>query len=175
MKKFNLFLGTIAVAVILLFGNVSSANAQFSGILNALSGQSSEPAGTTQGKSAGSALRSLYTQYKADGKIDTKNITNILNMLQLVNTCSELNNNKSDKTYLKDFTQGLLLGSSNLVTTNNSASVLNGLTSLANTVDASSLQTAVTAVQTGSSQAKETVNSVATAANSVTNLLKIFK
>lgn len=175
MKKFNLFLGTIAVAVILLFGGNVNANAQFSGILNALSGQSSEPAGTTQGKTAGTALRSLYTQYKADGKIDTKNITNILNMLTLVNSCSELKNNKSDKTYLKNFTQGLVLGSSNLVTTNNSTSVLCGLTSLANTVDTSSLQQAATAVQTGTTQATETVNSVATAANSVTNLVKLFK
>ena len=176
MKKFSLFLGTILLAVLLLFGNSRNANAQFSGVLNALSGQAnSEPAGTTQGKSAGVALRNLYTQYKADGKIDTKNLSNILNMLQLVNSCSELKNNKSDKTYMKDFTQGLLLGSSNLVTTNNSTSVINSLTNLASTVDTSSLTAAATAIQTGTSQTTETVNSVATAANSVTNLVKLFK
>ena len=37
-------------------------------------------AATSNGKQAGAALKSLYTQYKADGKMDMSNLTNIMNL-----------------------------------------------------------------------------------------------
>ena len=57
-------------------------------------------AATSAGQGAGNALQALYTQYKADGKYDYKNMQNILNTVTLVANCEGLKDNYKDKTYL---------------------------------------------------------------------------
>ena len=41
--------------------------------------------GSTNGQASGAALKSLYSQYKSDGKVDLANLNNVISMAQLVN------------------------------------------------------------------------------------------
>ena len=45
---------------------------------------------TSNGKAAGVALKSLYTQYKADGKLNMQNVGNIVNLATLANNLKGL-------------------------------------------------------------------------------------
>lgn len=98
---------------------------------------------TGSGQASGAALRNLYTQYKADGKVDMTNINNILNLAALSQCIGELKDaGKVDKSeYVKEFATGLILGSNNLVNQNNSTPVVGGLTNLAG-INLSSVTTA---------------------------------
>lgn len=98
---------------------------------------------TGSGQASGAALRNLYTQYKADGKIDMTNINNILNLAALSQCIGELKDaGKVDKSdYVKEFATGLILGSNNLVNQTNSTPVVGGLTNLAG-INLSSVTTA---------------------------------
>lgn len=106
---------------------------------NTTSNVASTVAALTQGNgaNAGLALLGLYTQYKADGKLDFKNVNNINNLLTLASNIKGL-----DKlTEKAPFISGLISGSKNLVNQKNSNTVVNSLTSLAG-LDLSSLGTA---------------------------------
>ena len=122
----------------------------------------------TQGQSAGAALKSLYAQYKADGKFDTKNLNNIINTLQLVNACSDLKNNAKQSDYWKNFVSGLILGSEQLVTEKIAQPVTEQLTSLAAQVDTTKLQQATTDVTAAA-------GSIGQAATSLSNIFSLFK
>lgn len=128
-------------------------------------------AGTTAqqaGSAAGSALRTLFTAYSQNGnKLDMSNPTNLLNIASLTSSIAGLKT--ADKDYKKSFAQGLVLGSSNLVTQNTSNNVLDQLTKIAGTV-ANSNQ-AQQAATTASSVAKD----AGAIASSVSNILSIFK
>ena len=95
------------------------------------------------GTSAGAALLSLYTQYKKDGKLDLQNASNISNIISLASNIKDI----AKVNDLSSFVSGLISGSKNLVTSGNSGSVLNSLTSLSK-LDLSSI---------GSSAAKAAV------------------
>lgn len=122
---------TVIAAAVLLCAPVQSAKAQNSTIANAVSALTSQ-----NGTSAGSALLGLYTQYKADKKLDFSNPTNIKNLLALANNIKGLASNASTTNFLS----GLIKGSKNLVNDSNSSSVLSSLKSLSN-LDLSSLAT----------------------------------
>ena len=131
---------SILLVAIAVFSLESAATAQ---ILKNLLKQttsastSTAPTALTQGQNAGIALKSLYAQYKADGKtLDMGNLSNILSVASLAGSVKELKG--ADATYKKDYAKGLVLGSLNLVTEPQSTSVLSGLTSLAD-IDLTSL------------------------------------
>lgn len=120
-----------------LFGGSSNNNTTTT--TNTTSNVTSTVAALTQGNgaNAGLALLGLYTQYKADGKLDFKNVNNINNLLTLASNIKGL-----DKlTEKAPFISGLISGSKNLVNQKNSNTVVNSLTSLAG-LDLSSLGTA---------------------------------
>ena len=78
---------TIFVAMAAFLATENTADAQ---ILKKLFGGKSETpatetvsAATTNGQAAGAALKALYTQYKADGKLDMGNLTNLVNNVDL--------------------------------------------------------------------------------------------
>lgn len=119
---------TIA-AVLLISAPLQEAKAQSSAISSAISALTSQ-----NGKSAGSALLSLYTQYKADKKIDLTNPANISNILTIANNIKGL----AQASNTTNFLSGLISGSKNLVNNNNSSSVLSSLKSLSG-LDLSSL------------------------------------
>lgn len=138
---------------------------------------------TTNGQAAGAALKSLYSQYKADGKLDMGNLTNLMNLATLATNVQGLKGQSDKSTFYKDFAAGLVLGSNNLVTGSNSNSVMSGLSSLVNNVDLSGLtekaESSTSAIAekltTASGKATTAVENANEIATSVTNILNLFK
>lgn len=129
----------------------------------------SETAATTNGKAAGAALKALYTQYKADGKLNISNLTNIANITTLASNVKGLKGQTDKTAFYKDFAAGLITGSNNLVTEDISGSVMSGLTSLANNVDLSNIAGILGNAKTSSSgEASELTSSL----TSILGLLK---
>ena len=163
----NKFIKFAVVAVMAVFAT-QTAQAQL--LKNLLGGASSstEAAAETKssayssGQTSGAALKALYSQYKADGK--NLNMTNMQNMLNLASLATNVQGLKTaDAAYKKDFVKGLILGSTNLVTNNNSTSVLSSLTSFAK-MDLSSLINAESLTEKAESAAKNAITSILTTA-----------
>jgi hypothetical protein len=115
----------------------------------------------SNGQAAGAALKSLYTQYKADGKLDMTNLNNILNLTTLSNNIKELKGMSDKSKFYKDFATGLIKGSDSLVNKSNSTSVMNGLTNLVNNVDLSALtQTTETTTKTETTSKTESTSAL---------------
>lgn len=139
---------------------------------------------TVNGQAAGAALKSLYGQYKVDGKLDMSNLSNIMNLTTLATNVQGLKGQTDKSAFYKDFASGLILGSGSLVTAKNSSNVMSGLTSLVNNVDLSGLIKTKEA-ETTSAVSEKTAATAATAAtalsnasdiaDSVTNILNILK
>lgn len=83
------------------------------------------------GIAAGKALLALFNQYKSSGKLDLANATNLSNLVSLVNNVKGLTGTSTVASTPADFINGLISGSGNLVTNNNSNTVLSTLGSLA--------------------------------------------
>ena len=144
-------------------------------------------AATTNGQAAGAALKALYTQYKADGKLDMGNLTNLMNLTTLATNVQGLKGQSNKSAFYMDFVKGLVTGSNNLVTESNSTSVMSGLTNLVNNVDLSGLTASaedkaqsaaatLTEKLTGASEKANTaVENATEIATAVTNILNIFK
>lgn len=138
---------------------------------------------TVDGKAAGVALRALFTQYKADGKFDMGNLNNLLNLTSLANNIQGLKGQTNKGAFYKDFASGLVMGSNNLVTEQNTTSVMDGLTNLVNNVDLSGLTqkaeetqaTVAEKVASASTKANTAVTNATEIASAVTNILNIFK
>lgn len=158
MKKIAKIFIAAAVA---LFATEATADAQLlKNLLNKATETSTTETvadATSNGQAAGAALKSLYTQYKADGKLDMTNLNNILNLTTLSNNIKDLKGMSNKSAFYKDFATGLIKGSDSLVNKSNSTSVMNGLTNLVNNVDLSGLTTTT-------ETATETVTSAATSA-----------
>lgn len=169
---------TIVIAVAAFLAAEHTADAQF--LKNLLKKATTETtaasAATSNGQAAGVALKALYTQYKADGKIDLSNINNIMNLAALANNVKDLKGQTSKSAFYKDFAAGLVTGSNSLVTSSNSTAVMNGLSKLVNNVDLTALQgkasEVVENVTTKGSGALEDANQIATSVSSILKLLK---
>ena len=169
----------ILVAAIGLFVAETTADAQL--LKNLLKKATTETTtstteATSNGKAAGAALKALYSQYKIDGKVDMSNLTNIMNVATLANNVKGLKGQTNKSAFYKDFASGLVMGSGNLVNSNNSTSVMNGLTNLVNNVDLSAIQQKATgAVNTATATGNEVVQNASAISDSVTNILNLFK
>jgi hypothetical protein len=181
---------TILVAMSAFLAAENTADAQ---LLKKLLGGKSETAtetvsaATTNGQAAGAALKALYTQYKADGKLDMGNLTNLMNLTTLATNIQGLKGQSNKSAFYIDFVKGLVTGSNNLVTESNSASVMSGLTNLVNNVDLSALTasaedkagaaaSALTEKLAGASdKANAAVENATEIAGAVTNILNLFK
>lgn len=169
---------TIVIAVAAFLAAEHTADAQF--LKNLLKKATTETtaasAATSNGQAAGAALKALYTQYKADGKIDLSNINNIMNLAALANNLKDLKGQTNKSAFYKDFAAGLVTGSNSLVTSSNSTAVMNGLSKLVNNVDLTALQgkasEVVENVTTKGSAALEDANQIATSVSSILKLLK---
>ena len=169
---------TIVIAVAAFLAAEHTADAQF--LKNLLKKATTETtaasAATSNGQAAGAALKALYTQYKADGKIDLSNINNIMNLAALANNVKDLKGQTNKSAFYKDFAAGLILGSNNLVTNTTSNTVTSALAGLAKNVNLSDLA-AVTSgsVSDVATKGTEVINNASDIVSSVTNILKIFK
>ena len=169
---------TIVMAVAAFLAAEHTADAQL--LKNLLKKATTETtaasAATSNGQAAGAALKALYTQYKADGKIDLSNINNIMNLAALANNVKDLKGKTNKSAFYKDFAAGLVTGSNSLVTSSNSTAVMNGLSNLVNNVDLTALQgkasEVVENVTTKGSAALEDANQIATSVSSILKLLK---
>ena len=169
---------TIGIAVAAFLAAEHTADAQF--LKNLLKKATTETtaasAATSNGQAAGAALKALYTQYKADGKIDLSNINNIMNLAALANNVKDLKGQTNKSAFYKDFAAGLVTGTNSLVTSSNSTAVMNGLSKLVNNVDLTALQgkasEVVENVTTKGSAALEDANQIATSVSSILKLLK---
>lgn len=146
----------------------------------ATSSETTEVTGaTSEGKAAGAALKALYAQYNVDGKINMGNMTNLINLATLASNVQSLKGQSDKGSFYKDFAAGLILGSDNLVTQNNSTTVMDGLTNLVNNVDMSGLKDIATNVSNAAAntadKANTAVENATVIANSVTNILNLFK
>lgn len=182
---------TIVLAAAAFFAAENTADAQIlKNLLNKVTGKSATTAtstavettasqATVNGKSAGVALKALYTQYKADGKLDMSNLTNIANVATLASNVQGLKGQTDKTTFYKDFASGLVLGSNNLVNEANSSLVMNGLTSLVENVDLSGVQSTASEVaataSSAAASASTAVSSMSSVADSVSSILNLFK
>ncbi len=189
---------TIVVAMTAFLAAENTADAQFlKNLLNKVKGTSTETttttttatpaetatAATSNGQAAGVALKSLFTQYKADGKLDMGNLNNLMNLAALATNVQGLKGQTDKTTFYKDFASGLVLGSNNLVNSANSTSIMSGLQNLVNNVDLSGLtQKAETTKENltekltaASSKADTAVANATEIAGAVTNILNLFK
>jgi uncharacterized membrane protein len=181
-------------AAVALFAAEATADAQLlKNLLNKASGsttteQTATNVATSNGQTAGVALKALFTQYKADGKkLDMSNINNLLNLTALANSVKDLKGQTNKSSFYKDFAKGLISGSNNLINSSNSTSVMNGLTNLVNNVDLSGLtataesaaSTATSAISSAlsgaSDKATTAVSNASEIASSVSSILNLFK
>ena len=185
---------TIVVAMTAFLAAENTADAQFlKNLLNKVKGTSTETttttttatpaetatAATSNGQAAGVALKSLFTQYKADGKLDMGNLNNLMNLAALATNVQGLKGQTDKTTFYKDFASGLVLGSNNLVNSENSTSIMSGLQNLVNNVDLSGLtqkaETTKEKLTAASSKANTAVANATEIAGAVTNILNLFK
>ena len=133
--------------------------------------------GSVNGQQSGAALKSLYSQYKTDGKVDLTNLNNVISMAQLVNGIQGLKGIDDKSRFYTDFAAGLILGSNNLVTQQTSNPVTNTLQTLVSGTDltaiaaaglAAAAQTQQAATQTQQA-ATQTQQAAATTGNNVAN------
>ena len=190
---------TIIVAMAAFLAAENTADAQLlKNLLNKVKGNTTETttttattteatAATTNGQAAGAALKALYSQYKADGKVDMGNLTNLANLATLASNIQDLKGQTDKTTFYKDFVKGLISGSNNLVNADNSTSIMSGLQNLVNNVDLSGLTASaeekaesaaatLTEKLTGASEKANTaVENATEIAGAVTNILNLFK
>ena len=127
---------------------------------------------SASGQASGAALKSLYSQYKADGQIDVTNLSNIMMLSQLANGIQSLKGVDDKSAFYTDFAAGLILGSDNLVTKQTANPITNTLQTLANGTDLSSIAAAgvLAAAQNDQvSSAQETVQQTTQAAQQTTS------
>jgi hypothetical protein len=190
---------TILVAMAAFLAAENTADAQLlKNLLNKVKGNTTETTTTTtatetvapatsDGQAAGVALKALYGQYNADGKLDMSNLTNLMNLAALATSVQNLKGQTDKTTFYKDFVKGLISGSNNLVNADNSTSIMSGLQNLVNNVDLSGLtasaeEKAESAAATiteklsrASEKANTAVENATEIATAVTNILNLFK
>ena len=150
------------IAAAAFFAAENTADAQLlKNLLDKASSSNTEQTSTatSEGKQAGIALKALYKQYKADGKLDMSNLNNLLNLTKLANNVKNLKGKSSKSTFYKDFMSGLIDGSDNLVNKTNSKDIMNSLSTFAN-VDTSALTQKATETKDKTSEVLDAVSDI---------------
>lgn len=156
----------------------SGSSATASAIASAVTPATTTPtsAAYTLGQSAGTAMKNIFAQYCADGyRLDMSNFNNLLNIASLAANIQSIKEAETDKTYYKDYAQGLVLGSENLVTEENTAQVIDGLAGLANINLDGVTSGASEKVQEVKAEGAAVIQNATEIANSVSTLMSLFK
>lgn len=149
--------------------------------LEALAGLLGDAQTTTQsesytaGQQSGVALKALYAQYKADGKIDFSNLSNIANILNLSAQVQKITKAEQGTVDYSEFGQGLIAGSVNLVNEINQAQVVEVLTQQLGNIDTSKITEVAGQAQTTVNNVTETVSNVTETASSIMEIINLFK
>ena len=135
-------------------------------------GMGGSNSGSANGQQSGAALKSLYSQYKSDGKVDLANLNNVISMAQLVNGIQGLKNVDDKSKFYGDFAAGLILGSNNLVTQQTSNPVTSTLQTLVQGTDLTAIAAAGLTAAAQSKQAQQVQQTATTASNNVANTVQ---
>lgn len=120
------------------------------------------------GSNIGAALKTLYVQYKADGKVDFKNPTNLLQLASLASSYTTVKNNLKDKTIYADLATGLIAGSQKSVTQSTVDSVISTL----GNVDITSLLNSTKNADASTTSGANILSKASTSISTILNLLK---
>ena len=117
--------------------------------------QNAAASATSTGSSTGSAIAAIYNVLKATGSIDLSNLTNLINIGQILTGASTLKTATS--AFTDEFTVGLIQGSNHLVNADNAGKVISGLKNLAK-VDSSTLSAASSKAYAGTATSVSTAD-----------------
>ncbi len=81
------------------------------------------------GQGFGTSLKSLYSSYKSEGKLDLSNATNLLNLATLATNASAIKGNMKNATFYKEFAAGAV-NSNTLITNSNVGSIISAVSGL---------------------------------------------
>ena len=124
---------------------------------------------TSLGGNTGSAISAIYNVLKAAGGIDLSNLTNIINIGEILTGAGALSN--ATQAFTDEFSTALINGSNNLVNSGNVAKVLSGLKAL-NNIDTSAFSEAATkAYANGTQQIQQNDANVNATVKAITSLL----
>ena len=129
----------------------------------------------TAGQQSGVSLKALYNQYKADGKLDFSNLSNITNILNVSAQVQKIAQAEKGSVNYSDFSKGLIEGSLNLVNELNVEQVTETLVSQLGSIDTTKITETTDKAQTAVSNISSTASSVATSASSIMEVLNLFK
>ena len=129
----------------------------------------------TAGQQSGVALKALYAQYKADGKLDFSNLNNLLNIVNLSAQVQKVTKAEEGTVDYTDFGKGLIAGSVNLVNELNQEKVVNVLTQQLSKIDTSKITEAADKAQTTVNTVTESIANVKEASTSVMEIINLFK
>lgn len=153
-------------------------NANGMDALAGLLGATQQPAQSesyTAGQQSGVALKALYAQYKADGKLDFSNINNLLNIVNLSAQVQKVTKAEEGTVDYTDFGKGLIAGSVNLVNELNQEKVVDLLTQQLSKIDTSKITEAADKAQTTVNTVTESIANVKEASTSVMEIINLFK
>ena len=125
----------------------------------------------TSGQQTGVALAALHSQYKAAGKVDMSDFSNILNVAIVANAAQTLKEQTEGGQYYKDFGKGLIVGSNELVSDATLGNVVAGISALTN-VDVNSLQGKG---DNAAAKGVEAMENLADIATSVSAIMALFQ
>ena len=121
------------------------------------------------GANTGSALSAIYSVIKAAGGIDLSNLTNIINIAQILTGANSLTN--ATQSFTDEFATALINNSNNLVNSGNVAKVITGLKAL-NNIDTSAFsESAVKSYSNGTQQIQKNDKDVNATVDAITKLL----
>ena len=155
-----------------IFGFIAVAALLLSTVSCGVLGLGGNSDGSVNGQTSGAALKSLYSQYKTDGKVDLANLNNVISMAQLVNGIQGLKNVDDKSKFYGDFAAGLILGSNNLVTQQTSNPVTSTLQGLVQGTDLTAIAAAGLAAAAQSKQGQQVQQTATTASNNVANTVQ---
>ena len=155
-----------------IFGFIAVAALLVSTVSCGVLGMGGNSDGSVNGQTSGAALKSLYSQYKTDGKVDLANLNNVISMAQLVNGIQGLKNVDDKSKFYGDFAAGLILGSNNLVTQQTSNPVTSTLQGLVQGTDLTAIAAAGLAAAAQSKQGQQVQQTATTATNNVANTVQ---
>lgn len=121
------------------------------------------------GSQSGVALKALYNQYKADGKLDLSNLSNVANILNVAAQAQQIKNAEKGSVNYTDFSKGLVEGATGLISDVNADAVVDGLKqAVASKVDSEKVTEATDKAQTAATN-------IAATASSITEIIKLFQ
>ncbi len=119
-------------------------------------------AANATGASCGKLMSDMYSDYKADGKVNLLETGTISNLVELGTYYKLVKANENDAAYKKAFAAGLVTGSNNIITAENSMNVVESLLNMNKLTEITE-------------QTSSTASSAVTVASQLVDIFKMFK